>query len=222
MEYRAYDLIIFDLDGTLIDNRDAIVHAYNEMLAEFGYKSPPVEWVYTRIGLPLEGTFKILSNNAGDDVVNRMIDSFRDHYVRECDNGVRMLDGAKELLAYLKDNRFKVALATTKGDAGAKELLRRMRIDHFFDIAVGLTKEFRPKPDPSMLLYIMDRLSVDRSRTMFVGDTPVDVAAARNARVKSVAVATGIDIGATTLQELKASDPDIMVQNIMDVTSYLY
>ncbi|HUY70257.1 MAG TPA: HAD family hydrolase [Candidatus Baltobacteraceae bacterium] len=221
-EIKSYDLVIFDLDGTLIDNRDAIVYAYREMLKEFNYNPPKLEWIYTRIGLPLDATFRIISNNAGEDVINKMIDSFRDHYIRNCDHGVRMLDGAKELLSYLKNNGFKVGLATTKGDAGLQELLRRMKIDHFFDLAVGLSKEFRPKPDPSMLLYIMDKLSVDRSRTLYVGDTPVDVAAARNANVKSVAVATGMDIGATTLQELKNANPDIMVQNIIDVTAYLY
>lgn len=222
MEERVYDLIMFDLDGTLIDNREAILEAYGEMTKEFGYPMPKTEWIYTRIGLPLPGTLKIVSNNADDDVINRMIDSFRDHYLRCCDHGVRMLDGAEELLKFLKSNGFKVALASTKGDKGLQELIGRMKIDHYFDIVTGLRPGFAPKPDPSQLLYIIDKLGVEKRRSMYVGDTPVDVAAARNAGVRSVAVATGIDVGATTLQEIKSSHPDIMVQNVREITSYLY
>ena len=222
MDIKSFDLIIFDLDGTLVDNRVAIVNAYKKALSEFGYTYPGDKWVYGRIGAPVRDAFVVITNGADDVKISEMVDVFRDAYIKDCDKGLEILPGAVELLTYLRKNSFRTGLATTKGNAGTQELLKKAGLLDYFDVAIGLTDEFRPKPDPSMLNYIIDKLGVGRSRTMYVGDTPIDMAAARNAKVKSVAVMTGIDIGATTLQELKSSNPDIMMQSLSDLSAYLY
>ncbi|MDE1810537.1 MAG: HAD family hydrolase [Candidatus Micrarchaeota archaeon] len=222
MDIKSFDLIIFDLDGTLVDNRVAIVNAYKKALEEFGYAYPGDKWVWSRIGAPVHDAFVAVTKGVEEGKISEMVDVFRDAYIKDCDKGVEVLPGAVELLTYLRKNGFKTGLATTKGNAGAQELLKRAGLIDYFDVAVGLTDEFRPKPDPSMLDYIIGKLGVERSRTMYVGDTPIDMAAARNAKVKSVAVMTGIDIGATTLQELKSSNPDIMMQSLSDLSAYLY
>ncbi len=218
---KRFDLVAFDLDGTLIDNRVAIRENLNYALGLHGYDSLPDGRIDSMIGYSLLEMFERSLNEADRHLAPQMVEEYRKRYRDTSHMGVAILDGAVETLEALKEDGFMLALATSKVDYVVRPLLEKIGLHQYFDVVRGSEGE-KQKPHPFVLEYIMHETGTSRDRTATVGDTVVDIETARNAGVYSIIVTTGVQMGMTTIREIESNRPDIIIDNLRKLSPHLY
>ena len=180
-------LIIFDLDGTLVNSLDDLADAANFALDKLGYPIHDVEKYKYFVG---DGIPKLIERILHDDKcsekniqeVNSEFDNrYREHYL---DKTVPY-DGIKSLLVELKKCGCKLAVATNKPDEFAQNIVIRLFGD-VFDKVIGKRDFANKKPDPDIIYEIMDTLSCCKEDTVMIGDSNVDVYTAQNAGICSI------------------------------------
>ena len=214
---RKFDLIIFDLDGTLIDNRYAIRENFNFALKEKGFDPVKNEEIDSMIGTDITLMFEKVIPPEKKFEAKELTNIYRTRYIDTSHIGTVVFAGVIQTLRLLRRQGFKLAIATTKGDKTVPPLLERIGILRYFDLVVGSTPTRRPKPYPDMIYYVMEQLGFDKKRSVMVGDTPTDVLAARNAGIPCIAVKTGARLGIANLEDLKRSNPYNLVDDVAGI-----
>lgn len=217
-----FDLVIFDLDGTLVDTAPEITDAVNLLLASQRLGAVPESAVRGWIG---HGTRELLAHawahamhaQADDDIiradVDRLMPEFARHYLATCGTRSRPYRDVESTLDELRAQGVKLALATNKEERFAFAVLDKHRLFDYLDLVVcGDTLE-RKKPDPLPIAYCMRRLGVGAARTLLVGDSEIDIATARAAGVAVWAVPYGYNQGRAIVD----ARPDRMIPTIADV-----
>jgi AHBA synthesis associated protein len=194
--------IVFDLDGVIVDSfevmRKAFAAAYEEVVgpgpAPFAEYSRHLGRYFPDImremGLPLEmeGPFVRESYRLADEV--------------------KIFPGVTEVLLKLRSDGLRFAVATGKSGVRARSLLERLKILHLFDHVIGSDEVPRPKPAPDIVLRALELLGVAPEHAVMAGDAVTDLASARSAGVRSVAVLWGESDG----DALLAAGPDLVVR----------
>ncbi|MBI4177426.1 MAG: HAD family hydrolase [Candidatus Aenigmarchaeota archaeon] len=217
-------LVIFDLDGTLIDARKNLKENINYALKANGYPPFTGNRVYTLIGRPLIDIYKMTLPRSDARLAEKLVRDYRKRYKKTCHIGVKILPGVERALNTLKFGGFKLAIATAKGEAQTKLLLKRLGLFKHFDLIVGYRYgkvKMRPKPHPDMILHIIKRLKIDKRKAIMIGDTQLDVHAGKNAGVYTIAVKSGVRLGITKIAEIKSARPDAMIESIRELPAYL-
>ena len=186
-------LVVFDMDGTLIDSQHHIIASMTRAFSENGFAAPDPASVRAGVGLPLETIIRSLLPEQEPDVYERLVVTYRDDHRDKLDRGERhepLMPGAREVIERLDAAGYLIALATGKGTRGARHALEvHGLIDYFVSIQTANTAP--GKPHPGMLLQAMDAAGAEASDTVMVGDTVYDLETARNASVASVGVTWG-------------------------------
>jgi len=186
-------LVVFDMDGTLIDSQHHIVASMARAFSQNGFAAPDPAQVRAGVGLPLEAIFRSLLPGQAPEVYERLVVAYRDDHRDRLDRGERhepLMPGAREAVERLDAAGYLIALATGKGSRGARHALEvHGLIDYFVSIQTANTAP--GKPHPGMLLQAMDEAGVEARDTVMVGDTVYDLELARNASVASVGVTWG-------------------------------
>ena len=181
------DLVVFDLDGTLIDSERAIVQAAERAFADLGVAVPEIQ-VADHLGAPLEELYALFVGD-GDDARLR---SFIAHYIARHDEHPDRfpppLPGVVEGLAALHGRGLPLGVATTKPSARAASQLEAAGLLRWFGHVQGTDPGMRPKPHPDVVQRACAALSIAPGRALMVGDTPRDVAAAHSAGAAAVVV----------------------------------
>lgn len=188
--------ILFDLDGTLIDSTEAILESFDVAYQTFGHKSPEHSEIKKLIGHPLDIMFCMLGVSQSE--ANTYVDAYKEHY--------RIISRKKTFLLPLGleaiQEASKIAtlgVVTTKTARYSQELLEHMNVMHYFEVLIGRESVQYPKPHPEPILKALNMLQKSPTQTWMVGDTPMDLIAAKNAGVESV----GVLCGYSTFDELK-------------------
>jgi phosphoglycolate phosphatase len=184
-----FDLIAFDWDGTLFDSTGLIVRCIQAACADVGAAVPSDEQAAWVIGLGLQDA---LAHAAPDLPKERYRDlglRYRHHYMARQDDVV-LFKGTLELLRALKTRGQLIAVATGKGRQGLNQALHSVQLNDLFH-ATRTADETASKPNPLMLMELMEELNVPPERTLMIGDTTHDLLLARNAGVASVGVSYG-------------------------------
>ncbi|GAA0373017.1 HAD family hydrolase [Streptomyces blastmyceticus] len=210
------DVVVFDLDGTLVDTPRAIVETFTAAFAAMGLQTPDPAAVRATIGLPLETAFGKLMGIAVDD--DRVAEGVRQYQrlFREIilpRAGELLFPGVSAGLAALHAQGLTLAVATSKFYASADALLTAAGLRDLFDVVIGADQVTRPKPDPESGHAVMEKLGVTAERTVMVGDTTHDLLMAKAAGMRSIAVTYGIH----SLEELKSADPTWIADSFDDV-----
>jgi phosphoglycolate phosphatase len=207
-------LVVFDLDGTLIDTPRAIVETFT---AAFGALSLPVQEasaIRATIGLPLEQAFGTLMGIASDDPqVARGVEQYQ-HFFKELvlpNARALRFPGVADGLAALADQGIALAVATSKFHRSADALLTAAGLRDRFDQVT------RPKPHPEMGETILRVLGVAAEDAVMVGDTTHDLLMAKAAGMRSIALTYGVH----SRQELEAADPTWVADSFDDVLDYV-
>lgn len=208
-------LIIYDLDGTLVDTRRDISDAANHMLRSMALPELPQTTIEKFVG---RGVQDFIKNCLGTGVrrqIEKGLKLFRAYYHDHMLDHSKLYPGAKELLDYFKD-RFQ-AVITNKPDPFSAEILKGLGVaDYFFYIVAG-NSSFPRKPDPGAVRAIMRMKNVTPEETIFVGDSQIDIETARNSRVSAVIMTHGF-VGA---DELKSAQPDLLVNHFSELLEYV-
>ncbi len=209
-----YKIVIFDLDGTLINAYSAVYRSLNFTVAKFGFKPITHQLIKRTVGW---GDRHLLRSFIGDKNVDQALKVYRHHHAAALCQDTKLLPGALKILRYLKKNGFKTAVASNRPTRFSLIVLRYLKIRSFFDEVLCGDKVPRPKPSPDILKVILKRTGLVASEALYVGDMGIDVLTGQRARIKTIAVATG----SSSIAELAALKPLAVVRNVFAVKKFL-
>jgi phosphoglycolate phosphatase len=211
--------VLFDLDGTLIDTAGEIADAVNDTLAELGLpvvtEADVRTWVghgtqslMVRASAQVQGLSEQALRESGQ--LPHIMAVFARHYLARCGTRSQLYPHVREALSALRAQGVRLAVVTNKESAYTQVILDAHGLTPVFDRVVsGDTFPIR-KPDPTGVLACLEGFGVSREQALFVGDSSVDVATARNAGVAVWALPYGYNLG----QPIEASQPDRVVPDL--------
>ena len=186
-----YDLIVFDWDGTIMDSEARIVTCMQYAARDLGHEVPSHERTKDIIGLGLREAvsqlFQELDASQHDDLALR----YRHHFLNDEVEHSVLFEGVEELLKDLASQEYFLAVATGKSRRGLNKEFESTGLGELFHASRCADEAFS-KPNPQMLLDILDQLGVEASRTLVVGDTEYDIQMAANAGAEALGVSYGV------------------------------
>ena len=205
---------IFDLDGTLIDSYQAIYLGFRHAYTEMGLPPLSYEQVKRAVGLGLSHTFREL---LGEERVPRALFLFRKKYQEVFRENTRLLPDAREVLETLHGRGIRLGVATNKLGRFSREIFEHFGMEKLFTVIVGDGDVPQNKPNPEMLRLALEKMGVEKERTIFVGDSVIDIQTGKNAGVRVFAVPTGN----TDRRDLENARPEVMLDRLPDLLSFL-
>jgi phosphoglycolate phosphatase len=211
-----FDLVMFDLDGTLIETAPEICDAVNDTLQHFGLAQVAQEQVDRWIG---HGTRELLVQALAQvrrltvEEIRRCDDlpliatEFDRHYQRRCGTRSHLYPHVREVLKSLRARGIHLAVVTNKEARYTRTVLAAHALEPLFDRVVSGDTLPTKKPDPAGIHSCLSQFRVDAARALFVGDSSIDVASARNAGVPVWALPYGYNMG----QPIAACGPDRVI-----------
>jgi phosphoglycolate phosphatase len=207
-------LVIFDLDGTLVDAYRAIQASLNRTRKVFGLPRVSLHRAKMAIGHG-DRDFIVRFFDAGD--IESALSIYRKDHEKSLLKGTGTLPGARKVLNILKRKKYKLAIASNRPYKFTDILLRHLKIRKYFDV-VACAKDIKDaKPKPDLLNRIMESLKADKAHTVSIGDMDVDITAGRRAGVKTLAVLGG----SSSHAELKGRKPDKIIKKIDEILPLL-
>ena len=185
-------LVVFDMDGTLINSGDAITARVLAAFATVGQPAPSLDVIRANVGLSLPIYLANVADSDDPDLLAALFTAYRAASAAAPPGQMPLFEGARELLDRLHQRPgTQLAVATGKGRAGLDKALAQNEIGHYF---VSLqTPDTNPsKPHPGMLHSAMDEVGVGPDQTVMIGDAVFDIEMAGAAGVRSIAVSWGL------------------------------
>ncbi|MEO1891916.1 HAD-IA family hydrolase [Alloalcanivorax venustensis] len=186
----AYQLVIFDWDGTVMDSTGRIIACMHQAGADLCLPVLEDDAVREIIGLGLPEALRTLYPGIGDRDLERMRERYAVHFVAAEASPSRLYPGARETLAALRAAGLRLAVATGKSRKGLERVWASSGLGDSFD-ASRCADETHSKPHPAMVTELLTELGVAPERALVVGDTSFDLQMARDAGVDRVAVSYG-------------------------------
>jgi phosphoglycolate phosphatase len=211
------DLLVFDLDGTLIDSKMDLALAVNATRTHMGLGPLDVALVSTYVG---NGAPVLIRRALGDQApeaqVEEALEFFLEYYRAHDLDNTRLYPGVKESLDRLRDAGRHLAVLTNKPVAMSRAIVDGLGIGaHFFRVYGGNSFDFK-KPHPIGMETLVAEAAVDRARALMVGDSSVDIQTARNAGVRSCGVTYGF-----APESLRDPAPDLLVDHMEELADWV-
>lgn len=181
--------VIFDLDGTLMDTSEGVIHSVVYLLESLGYVIPDNDILKTFIGPPIKEKLIDLYNMPEDDALQAHM-LFRKRYAEGDIYMAKAYDGMEEVLKKLRIAGYKLGVATNKREDHAILLLHRYNLDQYFNVICGTDIEGKQMKS-DVIRRAVDRLGAKKKDTVMIGDSDNDALAAENVGVEFVAVTYG-------------------------------
>jgi len=221
-------LVMFDLDGTLINSAPDLARAVDKTLIELGRTPAGINKVRLWVGngakvlmqRALTDSLELNSNSNPQDAVKqaeleqRALELFFKFYADH--SNTRLYDGVKKFLKYLHKNKIKMALITNKPEQFLTPLLDSLEITTYFQWVIGGDTLPQQKPDPAALFSVMKMAKVTSYEAVFIGDSKTDVLAAKAAQVPCIALTYGYNHGVNIANE----NPDLIIYNLRELLPY--
>lgn len=188
-----YTTIIFDLDGTLMNTLDDLTISTNHALSQMGFTTRTIDEVRQFLGNGVRTLIEMaLPEKTTEDTIERTISCFLQHYTSHCKDHSRPYDGILELLSSLKKMGVKMAIVSNKPDVEVKKL-NAEHFAEFIDVALGENEKsgIPRKPSPAMVYEAINQLGAEPGKSLYVGDSDVDILTARNAGIDCLSVTWG-------------------------------
>lgn len=184
-------LIIFDLDGTILNTLEDLADSVNFALVSNQLPTRTIEEIRRFVG---NGIRKLIERAVPEvcqeNIVNKVFVDFREHYKEHCADKTRPYDGILKLLSELQEEGYHLAVVSNKADFAVQELCETY-FQGKFEYVVGERKDIRRKPYPDSVLKVLDKLQVKKENAVYVGDSEVDIETAKNAGIDMICVEWG-------------------------------
>lgn len=200
-------LLIFDLDGTLVDAYPAIIKSFNYTMRKLGYPNQDPLVIRKSVGW---GDENLLKPFIKEKDLRRALSIYRRHHKVALVQGAHLFPKVDKVLTYLKNKGYKLAAASNRPTKFSWILIRHLKIDKYFNYVLCADKLKHIKPHPEILNKIMRKLSFKPQQTVYVGDMAIDIQAGRRAKARTIAVVTG----SSTRLELKEQRPSRIIRRI--------
>ncbi|MFX1287628.1 MAG: HAD family hydrolase [Promethearchaeota archaeon] len=178
-------LLSFDLDNTLINNREGIVNSFNYALKKYDIKTLERVQIEKMIGIPLKEMFEQVTTIKS----NNLITAFREFYAKIGIYQAELLPGVKEKLEELNQKPFTLGLITSKKEELAIKITKILEIFNFFEYILGESENIKSKLDPNLKKHLQTKYNV--FKIVVIGDHPKDKALAENIGAPFIGVLTG-------------------------------
>ncbi len=184
-------LIMFDLDGTLIDSSIDITNAINYAIEPYGVKPVTVEETINLVGEGITRLMEKILDRSQTKEIDKgiLVDRFLDYYSAHLIDKTTVYSGVRETLERLKG--YKKAVISNKREALSTRILNDLGLLKYLDLVVGSDTTPERKPSPVPLIYAMEKLGASPNETVIVGDSNFDVEAGKAAGIKTIAVTYG-------------------------------
>lgn len=211
------DLVIFDLDGTLIDSKLDLANSVNAMCRHLGMTPLSHERVYSYVGNGAPVLIRrVLGPQASEADVQEALEYFIEYYREHCLEYTRLYPGVPESLDRLRAAGVQMAVLTNKPVKVSKTIIDGLRAREYFREVYGGNSFPHKKPHPIGVEILMAECQATRDHTVMVGDSSVDIQTARNAQVKSCGVTYGFQP-----ETLADPAPDLLVDRMEDMAEWV-
>lgn len=184
-------LVIFDLDGTLLNTISDLGNACNYALEKMGFSKHPIAVYNYMVGNGVRKLIERAEPDADPAMVEVLLGHFREYYDAHCTDETRPYPGIPELLYSLSAKGIRVAVASNKYQAAVERIIAHYFPDIRFAAVMGQVEDRPVKPDPSVVFAVLNASPAPKSEVLFVGDSAVDIETARRACVDSAGVTWG-------------------------------
>lgn len=186
-----YRLCIFDLDGTILDTLEDLAGSVNAVLCCHNMPQRTMEEVRSFVGNGIGRLIeRAVPQGTDKKLQNQVLEEFRRYYKEHCADKTRPYDGIELLIRQLRERGCQTAVVSNKADFAVQELCEAY-FPGLFDMVVGEREGIRRKPYPDSVLEVLERLQVDKSQAVYIGDSEVDVQTAKRAEMDLIAVSWG-------------------------------
>lgn len=182
------ELIIFDMDGTLIDSGDVITNTINFVRGHLGLIEIEKNIMLEQLNNPDINSAEYFYGTK--EFTPQQTELFTEYYNENCVKDIKLYDGIEELLHSLQKN-FTLTIATNASRDFAVKMCEHLSIDKYFDIVIGASCVEKPKPHPDMVLKTLNDLQIHNHKSILIGDSIKDMRAAQAANVDSILVDWG-------------------------------
>lgn len=224
MKFHDKTLIVFDLDGTLIDSVPDLTLAVNEMLIALGRETYPEDTVryWVGNGAQMLVTRALLGKREIDQTVDdtlfeKALSLFLDFYAKHLAEATDTYPNVNETLRTLKEKGFRLSIVTNKPFDFVGPILQGLKLDGLFELILGGDSLPQKKPDPAPLVHTCRTLGLPVENALMVGDSKNDILAAKAAGMQSIGVTYGYNYG----EDIAVHGPDVIVDDFADIIKYL-
>ena len=187
----AYRAVLYDMDGTVLDTLEDMADSVNESLSRFGLPPVTLDKVRRSVGNGARKLiFRVVPEGTDLALTERVLAFYKPWYDAHCRVKTRPYAGVPELMARLRDRGIAQAIISNKPDPAVQELARAF-FPGLLETAVGESAAVRTKPNPDAILAAVKQMGVPLEQCVYVGDSEVDVEAARNAGLDCISVSWG-------------------------------
>ncbi len=220
---REKKVLLFDLDGTLVDSVPDLADSLNEMLLSLGYPTYSQEEIRSWVG---NGATVLVRRGLGggeidmtieQGVLKEALELFLKFYKKNLCVKSKLYPNVKETLLLLKQKGFLLALVTNKPEEFISPLLKELGIYNLFKIYVGADTLERKKPDPMPLLYVSEQLDYSIQKCVMIGDSKNDILAAKACEMDSI----GVNYGYNYDEHIQSYAPTHVIENFDQLITLL-
>lgn len=202
------NLIIFDLDGTLVDSRDDIVDAVNATLLHLGLKKKNKKFISSYIGWGSNSLLEGVLGRQSRELMKKAIDFYWRYYRRHGLDNTGLYPGVKETLRHFRGKI--MAVISNKARAFVVQQLRELGVRKYFKAVIGGDDLKCAKPSPCPVNDILRKYGIKKREAIIIGDMALDIETGKNAGIHTCGVTYGIgDVG-----EIKKMQPDFVISRI--------
>ena len=206
-------LLIYDLDGTLIDSGEDIARAVNAMLQTLNLPPLPKGLIATFVGNGVAHliTQSLIQSGGSAERVQEAIRLYRDHYSKHMLDHTRLYPSVKSVLEHFKDR--KQGVITNKPENFSNLILKHLGVQNYFFRVIGGENSFPKKPSPDAVIEMMASLGISKNETVLIGDSAIDIETGKNAGIKTVAVTYGFG----KPEEIRSAGPDLALNDLSEL-----
>lgn len=207
-------IILFDLDGTLIDSTDAILESFHHSFDVHKHDKKKDEDIKALIGYPLDIMYESLGIDK--ELICDFVATYKEYYRDISTQKTELLKNAREAVLLAKEFAT-LGIVTTKTGHYSRVLMEHFGLMEHFDVLIGREDVDNPKPHAEPILKALERLQRGNKEVWMIGDTKLDLIAAKNANINSIAVLSGYD----NLETLKKFT-NVILNDALEATAYLH
>ncbi|MCL2377028.1 MAG: HAD family hydrolase [Defluviitaleaceae bacterium] len=212
-----YDLVLFDLDGTLTDSQEGIVNSIQFALRHFGIEINAPEELRKFLGPPLWNSFKEFCG-FDEEQIKVAVDKYREYYLPKGIFENNPYLGIAEILELLKFHGVILAVATSKPTIQAERILNHFNISTYFDLIVGSEMDGTRSDKAEIIAYVLDKLDSGRKmKAVMIGDRKHDIIGANAHRIDSIGVLWGYGDRA----ELEATNATYIIESTNEIPNII-
>ena len=224
MKFIDKKVILFDLDGTLIDSAPDLALAINHMLKSIDRDTFDEQIIRSWVGNGAQVLVKRallgksnINEEIDSDLFDNALDTFLDFYKKNLAVTTITYPNVTTTLKTLKEKNYRLVIVTNKPFAFVEPILNALGLNNLFELILGGDSLEKKKPDPLPLLHVCEKLNVNVGECVMVGDSKNDILAANAANMHSIGVSYGYNYD----EPINVNNPSVVVDNFSDILKYL-